>query len=105
MSTLSIRCRICDGMSLHPFLDLGKMPIANSFLTHAQLSEPEYTFRLRCGFCVSCRMVQLMEVVEPDMLFHGNYAYFSSISQVMDEHFSELSTIIGEEILLSLIHI
>ena len=40
-----------------------------------------------------------MEVVEPDMLFHGNYAYFSSISQVMDEHFSELSTIIGEEIL------
>ena len=99
MSTLSIRCRICDGMSLHPFLDLGKMPIANSFLTRAQLSEPEYTFRLRCGFCVSCRMVQLVEVVEPDMLFHGNYAYFSSISQVMDEHFSELSTIIGEEIL------
>ncbi len=92
-------CRICGGSSLHPFLDLGKMPIANAFLSCAQLSHPEYTFQLQAGFCDSCHMVQLLEAVDPDILFHDHYAYFSSISRVMDEHFDKLACRIGAEIL------
>ena len=92
-------CRICGGSSLHPFLDLGKMPIANAFLSCAQLSHPEYTFQLQAGFCDSCHMVQLLEAVDPDILFHDHYAYFSSISRVMDDHFGRLASSIGAEIL------
>ncbi len=95
----AVICRICGESTVHLFLDLGRMPIANAFLSSEQLSQPEYTFWLKAGFCESCLMVQLVEVVDPNMLFHEHYAYFSSISRVMDEHFTQLATIIGEEIL------
>ena len=91
-------CRLCDESTLRPFLDLGTMPIANAFLSSEQLSEPEYTFNLITGFCESCFMVQLIETVDPNMLFHDNYAYFSSISHVMDQHFADLADIISNEI-------
>lgn len=91
-------CRLCNKSTLRPFLDLGSMPIANAFLSSAQLSEPEYTFNLKTGFCESCFMVQLIDTVDPNMLFHDNYAYFSSISHVMDKHFAALANIISNEI-------
>ncbi|MBI3362009.1 MAG: class I SAM-dependent methyltransferase [Chloroflexi bacterium] len=92
-------CRICGDDALHPFLDLGEMPIANAFLTADQLRQPEYKFRLRTGFCSHCLMVQLIDVVDPKMLFHDHYAYYSSISRVMDRHFAGLAELIGESLL------
>lgn len=92
-------CRSCGESALRPFLDLGTMPIANAFLSREQLSHPEYSFRLQAGFCETCFMVQLVEVVDPNMLFHDHYAYFSSISRVMDDHFTELASTISEGIL------
>ena len=91
-------CRLCNKPTLRPFLDLGSMPIANAFLSSEQLSEPEYTFNLYTGFCESCFMVQLIDTVDPNLLFHDNYAYFSSISSVMDQHFAALANIISNEI-------
>ena len=91
-------CRLCSDATLHPFLDLGTMPIANAFLTSPQLSEPEFTFRLQAGFCESCLMVNLVDTVDPNMLFHDRYAYFSSISSVMDRHFSQLAATIGDTV-------
>ena len=91
-------CRLCDKPTLRPFLDLGSMPIAYAFLSSEQLSEPEYTFNLYTGYCESCFMVQLIDTVDPNMLFHDNYAYFSSISNVMDQHFAALANIISNEI-------
>ena len=93
------KCRLCSDATLHPFLDLGTMPIANAFLTSEQLCQPEYTFRLQAGFCESCLMVQLIHVVDPTRLFHDHYAYFSSISSVMDHHFSHLADAIRDNML------
>lgn len=89
-------CRICANDTLRPFLDLGDMPIANAFLTQAQLREPEYKFQLRTGFCSNCLMVQLIDSVDPTMLFHDHYAYYSSISRVMERHFADLAQLVGE---------
>lgn len=99
LSPTSLSCRICEDSTLYPFLDLGRMPIANAFLSSEQISQPEYTFRLQVGFCDSCTMVQLVETVDPNMLFHDHYAYFSSISSVMDEHFTGLAVTIDKDIL------
>ncbi len=98
-SPTSLSCRICEDSNLYPFLDLGRMPIANAFLSNEQISQSEYTFRLQAGFCDSCTMVQLVETVDPNMLFHDHYAYFSSISSFMDEHFTGLAVTIGKDIL------
>ena len=88
-------CRLCDESILRPFLDLGRMPIANAFLSSEQLSEPEYTFNLEAGFCESCFMVQLIDTVDPNMLFHDNYAFFANTSKYMQEHFKNLSINVG----------
>jgi methylation protein EvaC len=67
-------------------MSFGKMPIANGFLTPDQFAD-EYFFELKVGFCESCTMVQLTEQVDREKMFHGEYAFFSSTSTRMAEHF------------------
>ncbi len=62
------------------------MPIANGFLSPHEFDR-EYFYRLVLGFCPACTMVQLEELVEPDRLFHEQYAFFSSTSVRMAGHF------------------
>ncbi|MEK6845477.1 MAG: methyltransferase domain-containing protein, partial [Nanoarchaeota archaeon] len=83
-------CKICHSQ-LIKFLSLGLQPIANAFLKKEELSQPEYFFPLETGFCESCKMVQLVHTVPPEQMFHANYAYFSSVSRTMEEHFLEYS--------------
>jgi methylation protein EvaC len=78
-------CRACDNV-LTPFLDFGPMPIANGFLLPDQF-QAEYFFNLRVGFCPACNMVQLLDQPDREMMFHDKYAYFSSISTSMTQHF------------------
>ena len=66
------------------------MPIANGFLTPDQLASEPF-FELATGFCASCKMVQLTQLVDPDKMFHENYAFFSSTSKRMAEHFAGFS--------------
>jgi len=62
------------------------MPIANAFATKEQIKN-EYTFPMKVGFCANCNMVQLVEQPEREKMFHENYAFFSSTSNYMKEHF------------------
>ena len=84
------RCLICD-KSIEPFMSFGQMPIANGFLLPEEFSN-EYFFELKVGFCPNCTMVQLTELVDREKMFHENYAYFSSISVHMAEHFKAFAT-------------
>ncbi len=79
-------CRICREQKLTPFLDLGKQPLANAFLTKEALLEPEPTYPLRVLFCENCNLCQLGEVVPASTLFKTNYVYFSS-KMPYQEHF------------------
>src|SRR5215831_7480923 len=71
-------------------MSFGQMPIANGFLTPAQCAD-EYFFELKVGFCERCTMVQLTEQVDREKMFHGEYAFFSSTSTRMAEHFREFA--------------
>ena len=82
-------CLICKE-SITPFISFGQMPIANGFLTPDQLASEPF-FELATGFCASCKMVQLTQLVDPDKMFHENYAFFSSTSKRMAEHFAGFS--------------
>lgn len=75
---------------IEPFISFGRMPIANGFLREAEFSD-EFFFDLMVGFCPECLMVQLTQLVEPERLYHQNYAYFSSTSAAMAEHFRGLA--------------
>ena len=80
------KCLICQS-PFDPFLSFGKMPIANGFLTPEQFGA-EYFFELKVGFCEKCKMVQLAEHVDRERMFHENYAFFSSTSARMTQHFA-----------------
>jgi methylation protein EvaC len=78
-------CCVCGGR-LREFLDFGQQPLANAFRDAGQ-ADGEFFFRLAVGLCESCTMVQLMEEVARDRMFHDSYPYYSSGSSVMQKHF------------------
>ena len=84
------KCLICNH-DFEKFISFGKMPIANGFLLPEQF-ESEYFFELKVGFCSNCSMVQLAELVDREKMFHENYAFFSSTSVRMAEHFEKFAT-------------
>lgn len=87
-------CLICN-TSIEPFISFGKMPIANGFLESSQYQN-EYFFDLSVAACPGCHMVQLTELVDPAMMFHENYAFFSSTSRYMAVHFASMADWIRE---------
>lgn len=88
------KCLICES-EYQPFVDFGDMPIANAFAKKEELND-EYTFPMKVGFCDSCNMVQLVEQPERERMFHENYAFFSSTSNYMKEHFKKFSNSVSE---------
>lgn len=79
------RCRFCDAILEHGFVDLGSTPLANSFLTAEQLERPEPRYPLHVSVCDRCWLVQADAFVSPEEIF-SDYAYFSSISESWVEH-------------------
>lgn len=82
-------CRICRNSNLIKILDLGKTPLANAFLRKKDLDKPEKKFPLDVYFCKNCGLLQLLDIVNPKILFR-HYYYLSSTSKPLAEHFIEL---------------
>lgn len=84
------KCRVCGSRNLHKFLSLGPTPLANSFLREDQIYEQELYYPLDVYFCSSCYLVQLLDVISPEILFK-EYAYVTGASKPMQIHFSGLA--------------
>src|SRR5712692_1864132 len=78
-------CRFCGTMLRYTFVDLGMSPLANSYLTPAQLQQTEPFYPLHVYVCEECFLVQLEEFESPDHIF-SHYAYFSSYSDTWLQH-------------------
>ena len=87
------KCLICSN-EFKPFVDFGRMPIANAFSTKKEL-ENEYFFTMQVGFCDKCNMVQLLEQPDREKMFHDNYAFFSSTSNYMIDHFKKFANAVS----------
>ncbi len=94
--TLRKECRACDSTVLSLFLDLGKSPLANSFVKKEDLDKPEAFYPLRVFVCQDCWFVQLVDIVRPDILFR-DYIYFSTGVPTVPEHFREYARSITEQ--------
>ncbi|HEY9235447.1 MAG TPA: class I SAM-dependent methyltransferase [Phenylobacterium sp.] len=74
-------CRFCRAPLTQTFLDLGLQPLANSYLTKAQLDAgKEGFYPLHTRVCGKCFLVQADDPVAADEIFDGGYAYFSAYS-------------------------
>lgn len=82
-------CRICQS-PLEPFVDFGRMPLANAFLTREQFAD-EYFYHLRAAWCRRCGLVQLVEQPPAERMFNGRYPFFTRTSARMSAHFAALA--------------
>lgn len=80
-------CRSCGGDRLQTILPFGETPLADRLLTSEQLNKPELKAPLTLAFCPDCALVQILETVDPEILFYAEYPYFSSISPSLMRHF------------------
>lgn len=84
------RCRVCGSASFEPILDLGAMPLANTFVRPDRVAEPEPRYPLELVRCLACGLAQLTVVVSPEIMFR-DYAYSSSYSPPLITHFTALA--------------
>lgn len=83
-------CRLCGAKALERFLVLGPQPLANSFLKPADADQHEPFFPLDVYLCSGCGLVQMRDVVAPELMFK-NYVYVSSTSPVFVAHFEKFA--------------
>lgn len=79
-------CRSCGSSRITPILALGQTPLADLLLTEADLKNQEPIVPLDVVFCPDCCLVQITETVRPEVLFHSEYPYFSSVISYLMEH-------------------
>jgi SAM-dependent methyltransferase len=72
-------CRFCGAALSLALLDLGELPLANSYLEPADLERPEPRYPLKPMVCESCWLVQIPELERAEAIF-DEYAYFASYS-------------------------
>lgn len=82
-------CRVSK-TPLTKVLDFGSQPLGNGFIPPTEI-ENEYFFPMEIGFSEISMMLQLIEQPEPKKMFHDQYAFFSSTSEVMREHFKKFA--------------
>ncbi len=82
-------CRV-SGRPLVKTVNFGLHPLGNGFLSADDFSG-EYFFPMEIGFCEASMMVQLINQPAPEKMFHNKYAFYSSTSQFMGQHFCDFA--------------
>ena len=78
-------CRACGGEKLERFLELGNQPLANAFPKDRSELSGEASFPLDVYFCTDCSLVQLLDVIDPEVLFR-DYIYVTGTSTTIAAH-------------------
>lgn len=76
-------------------MDLGQQPLANALPKETATNAASYPLEL--SLCESCGLAQLMDVVDPEILF-GSYLYVSGTSPSMRSHWQELAEDASERV-------
>jgi methylation protein EvaC len=88
--TVAPECAFCASARLTEIIDFGDVALAGGFLKEEDFAR-EPRFPLKVCFCDECFAVQVIEKVDPAILFK-NYFYFSSAIRTLREHFVDYAT-------------
>ena len=79
-------CALCDGRDLVLALPLAPSPIGDDFVPEDRLKEPQPTYPLDVYLCNSCGHVQLLDILDPAVLYN-DYIYVTTSSPGLVNHF------------------
>ena len=88
-------CRACAGERIKPFLGLGPQPLANAFLAGRDEFAQEAFYPLDVYFCETCSLVQLLDIVDPEILFR-RYIYATGVSETMERHNAKYAAAVAD---------
>jgi len=93
-------CRACGAPTLKRFLSLGEQPLANAFLRGPEdvASEPRFPLDVYC--CTTCALVQLADVIDPEVLF-AEYIYVTGTSTTIAAHNRQYAASVVRELSLT----
>jgi SAM-dependent methyltransferase len=92
-------CRLCGSTDIVEVLSFGETPLANAYLSSTDLNKPELFAPLVINVCRACKLVQLRDVVDPNVLF-SNYLYVSGTSPVFVAHFASYAKTVVKKLSL-----
>jgi len=96
---LRTTCRACSQATLHRVLQLGNQPLANAFLRSPLDAQHETRFPLDLYFCTTCSLVQLADVIDPEVLF-AEYIYVTGTSSTIAVHNQEYARTVRDRLTL-----
>jgi SAM-dependent methyltransferase len=70
-------------------LAFGDMPLSDGIVNDEQRRAGEHLYSLTVVFCRDCCLMQILETVEPEILFGADYPYYSSFSDSLLQHSRE----------------
>lgn len=79
-------CRLCNSRNVELAVHIRPTPIADHYIPAERLHETQNYYPLDLYLCRDCGHVQLLDVVDPEVLFR-DYIYVTSISKSLVEHF------------------
>jgi methylation protein EvaC len=94
----SLICAFCDSSSMDKIMDFGDVALAGSFLRENHFYD-EQKYPLRLYFCRNCCAVQIVDMVEPSVMF-SDYFYFSSSIKTLRDHFADYASDVSSRFLV-----
>ena len=93
-----MKCRHCESILEHVFIDLGFSPPSNAYLSIEDLDKIEVYLPIKIFVCDNCWLVQTKDYATADTFFDHDYAYFSSFSKSWLKHAKEYVEMISESL-------
>lgn len=88
-------CRLCGGTDLELVVPLAPTAIADAYVSDPD--EQQETYPLDLYFCRGCSHVQLLDVVDPRLMFKTDYSYATGGSAGIVKHFREYAESVIEK--------
>ena len=86
-------CRLCDSSDVSLAFKMPKMPPVDNYRLAGDAEIVLPAFPMDLYMCQACGHAQLLDVVDPNILF-GNYIYTSSSSPDLDAHFEHYADVV-----------
>jgi SAM-dependent methyltransferase len=84
--SLKTPCRSCGHAGLELVLDLGNTALVDTLVTKERLNAFEAKHPLAVGICPKCALMQVLDTVPAEEVFHEEYTYYASFSTSWLEH-------------------
>tara|TARA_X000000950_G_scaffold288532_1_gene405796 strand:+ start:15052 stop:16311 length:1260 start_codon:yes stop_codon:yes gene_type:complete len=90
-------CSFCSSKNMDLVMDFGEVALAGAFIKNNKFNN-EKKYPMRVCFCNDCFAVQIVDIIEPDILFK-DYFYFSSSIKTLSNHFVNYAKEVAERFL------